>query len=580
MACKSSKHILIVDDHDIIRSTVRESLDKTGYTCKTASDCFEALMILEEHRFDLVISDIVMPGMDGIQFMEKAKSSFPHLDFIIMTGYASDYTYVNILDAGAADYIAKPFGMNELRARVRRIERKNRVLKELGKANDQMEAAIERANQMAVEAELASTIKSQFLANMSHEIRTPMNAIMGFADILLDTNLHENQIDYVKTIKRSGEALLTLIDGILDVSKIEAGQLDLESIDFDPEIISYDVCELIRPRIKNRPVEILCRIRDQVPGYVKGDPARFRQVLLNLMGNAAKFTEAGEIELSLDIEKEEDERIKFHATVRDTGIGIPEDKLETIFEPFKQADGSTTRKYGGTGLGLAICKQISKLMGGEVWAESPATSNQQRGSIFHFTAWMRKAEEKERDGDTKKKGKTIITQHSLREENKHSACILLAEDNPVNQKLAKIMLNKAGYRVKVANNGHEAVEKYKEGPDKFDLIFMDVQMPEMDGIEATREIRQWEDRKQEEQLRVTGYGSRVKDEKPESTEPETRDTQRATRRIPIVAMTANAMTGDREKCLEMGMDDYLAKPVKREVVFEMVKKWVLNKDAS
>jgi signal transduction histidine kinase/CheY-like chemotaxis protein len=526
------------------------------------------------------------------------------------------------------------------------------------------------------QAEIASKAKSQFLANMSHEIRTPMNGVIGFTDLLMETELSSVQADYTRTIKRSGQALLALINDILDFSKIESGELEFEDIDFDPELLAYDVCEIVRPKVGDKPIEMLCHIGSNVPTLVRGDPLRFRQVITNLLGNAPKFTEKGEIALSLDLEEETDERVLLHARVRDTGIGIPQDKIKAIFEAFQQADGTTSRKYGGTGLGLSICKQLASMMGGDAWAESEVG----KGSTFHFTAWLDKAQTPSteriipaslldkrvlvaddhpgtckilsqvlasakmnaqcvdggkkvqlaiKDANSKKRAFDIClidldmpdldgykvaqkvlrlktppvlialssslerdaqkckvagfngflakpvrrtrllqmmarllgespdgkgaetqehkmhTQYTVREAMKHSVRILLAEDNRVNQKLAVMMLSKAGYTVEVAENGKSAVEKFSKTPKDFDLIFMDVQMPEMDGKEATRALRN------------KGFTD-----------------------IPIVAMTAHAMKGDREMCIESGMNDYITKPIKREMVFGVIQKYVFKKEVS
>lgn len=526
------------------------------------------------------------------------------------------------------------------------------------------------------EAESANRTKSEFLANMSHEIRTPMNGILGFADLLLDEELTEGHQEAVGIIKKSGESLLDLVNDILDLSKVESNRIELESIPFNVEDLILDVCELARADIGKKEVEINCNIADITTDII-GDPTRLRQVLTNLLGNALKFTKEGGILVGVnktdpepkDGEEPGSDAVKLLFSVKDSGIGIPEEKLDNIFEAFKQVDGSTTREYGGTGLGLTISRKLVRLMGGDMWVESV----EKEGSSFCFTAQFAKGtapaetsravdmealrgktalivddnktarkilktmlerlgmlptpaesgEEtleyfKDQDklpdivildvmmlgmsgyelaekisgltnsgvkmialssnpvaGDAensrklgfngfltkpvgrrvltnmirmvlaiedKKKPSNILTQHRVKEIMSHDVKILYAEDNSVNQVVAQKMLARMGYNeLDIAADGQIALKMIKEsGP--YDIVFMDIQMPNMGGVEATEKIRLWE----------------------------------KASHTPIIALTANAMKGDRERFIEAGMDDYLSKPFKREQIKDIINKWVFK----
>ncbi len=414
---------------------------------------------------------------------------------------------------------------------------------QLLEANEKLKASIEEAKQLAVEAQAASKAKSEFLAAMSHEIRTPMNGVIGFTNLFLDSNLDETQRDYANTIKSSGESLLVIINDILDFSKIEAGKFFLDSTPFDMSATCSEVVELLSEQANAKNLELKLFYEPDARKHLVGNPGRTKQVLINLLSNAIKFTESGFIHVRVEKSAVDNHPDGLKISVTDTGIGIPSDKQNLLFEKFSQTDASTTRKYGGTGLGLAICKELVSLMNGKIGFKS----KEGNGSVFWFSlpAWefasdlSKSATEPNRLAQ-EGAGKFDLDQM---EPLPTGFSVLLVEDITVNQKLAAKILSRMGCHVDLAINGKEAVSMARK--QTYDIIFMDCQMPEMDGYEATRRIRDFES---------------------DNKVPENE-------RVPIIAITANAMRGDREKCLEEGMNDYIAKPIDAGQVGQLIDKW-------
>jgi len=414
------------------------------------------------------------------------------------------------------------------------ITERKKAEEELRRMNEEIERQAVLARQLAEQAQQASKAKSEFLASMSHEIRTPMNAIIGMAEMLQESPLNEEQAQYVRVFKAAGENLLNIINSILDLSKVEAGQLTLESIPFSLRQVVGDVCAMMAARVDKKHVRLSCLAVSENCDAVIGDPTRVQQILTNLIGNAIKFTEQGSVEVKVNTEKasfggEKDDLCLVHISVKDTGIGIPPEKQGMIFERFTQADSSVTRKYGGTGLGLSISRRLAELMGGRLWVES--TPGQ--GSTFHFTLLLR-IEDKTRQAapPAKSEKAAVPEQRPLK--------ILLVDDSDDNRLLVKTYLKGDAYQIDEAENGEQAVALFQSG--LYDLVLMDMQMPVMDGYTATRAIRRWEE-------------------------------EQGKNRTPVIALTAYALTEDAAKSEEAGCDTHLTKPVKKAVLLEAIRRF-------
>ncbi|MBT3175965.1 MAG: response regulator [Desulfobacula sp.] len=563
--------ILIVDDEANNRKLLHQIL-KDNYQLSFSVDGKQALEIANKIIPDLILLDIMMPEMDGYEVCQKLKSQLKtnKIPVIFTTAMNEIEDELHGFETGCVDYIIKPFSPPIVMARVKthlklkdaletmasqnkKLEReKNKVTQnnlelehrvtertaQLESTNFNLQNTLKQARDLAKKAESANIAKSQFLANMSHEIRTPMNGIIAATDLALAEGLKPEIENYIRIAHDSGQSLLKIINDILDFSKIESGYLEIENLPFALKETIDSIIEMLFAEFKEKGIDLSLKIDPNLPEILVGDSMRLRQVITNLVNNALKFTNTGGL-ITIGVNQKKvgihHGKIMLDFYIKDTGVGIKSKHLDNLFNPFTQADPSSTRKYGGTGLGLSISKKIVEKMNGEI----DIKSEYGKGTIFHFNCLFglptkEMKEQLNSQSDHSKNEKNI----KKYKENIIGSRILVAEDNPVNQQIIKTILKKANLIVEVANNGKEAIGLLKD--EKFDAILMDIQMPEMDGLEATKRIREIPDNKN----------------------------------LPIIALTANAMDEDEQMCRLAGMNGFITKPIDAEKLFKILSELI------